>query len=214
MASGDGAQRSSADADDGLGDHERTGARAGGGLRFRDVSAAPSESRRPAADPPRPTPPADGSPGALVRWTVDVVNSHDVESLRQVWAPDIRQRFPTRTVRGADDLARYWGGVFAAVPDVTLTIEGLVEGEAEVFMRWRLSGHHTGAEWEGVAPSGARLDLDGMNHFTVADGRITSNFVVFDQMQFARQIGLLPADGSRLDVGLKWAYNALQRRRG
>jgi hypothetical protein len=33
-------------------------------------------------------------------------------------------------------------------------------------------------------------------------------------MQFARQIGLMPADGSRLDAGLKWAYNAVQRRRG
>ena len=141
-----------------------------------------------------------------------MVNSHDAESLRQVWAPDVRQRFPMRTVRGVDDLARWWADLFAAVPDVTLTIEGMAEGEGEVFLRWRLTGHHTGADWEGIAASGARHDLDGMDHFTVEDGRITSNFVVFDQMQFARQVGLLPADGSRLDVGLKWAYNTLRRR--
>ncbi|WP_345419595.1 ester cyclase [Actinomycetospora chlora] len=170
-----------------------------------------------AAGPPSPTAPANASPGALVRWTVDVINAHDAEALRQVYGPSVRARFPMRTVRGADDLVAWWGTVFAAVPDLAMTIEGMAENggreSGEVFLRWRLAGHHTGGEWEGIAPTGARVDLDGMDHFVVADGRIASNFVVFDQMQFARQVGLLPADGSRLDVGLKSAFNALARRR-
>ncbi|GLZ49203.1 hypothetical protein Acsp06_53880 [Actinomycetospora sp. NBRC 106375] len=174
-------------------------------------------TRTPAPDPPRPTPPADASPGALVRWTIDVINAHDAAALRQVFSADTRERFPNRTVRGADDLVAWWEGVFAAVPDLAMTIEGLSENPAEdggeVFLRWRLSGHHTGGEWEGIAPTGARVDLDGMDHVVVADGRVISNFVIFDQMQFARQVGLLPADGSRLDVGLKSAFNVLARRR-
>ena len=28
------------------------------------------------------------------------------------------------------------------------------------------------------------------------DGRTVSNFVVFDQLQFARQVGLVPEDGA------------------
>nr|WP_279323369.1 ester cyclase [Actinomycetospora cinnamomea] len=150
-----------------------------------------------------------------MRWTVDVINSHDAEALRQVFGPETYERLPPRTVRGADALVAWWADVFTALPDLTMTIVGLAENadEGEVFLRWRLTGTHTGGDWEGIAPSGARIDLDGMDHFTVTDGRIASNFVVFDQMQFARQIGLLPADGSRVDVGLKWAYNAWQRRR-
>ena len=163
--------------------------------------------------PPRPTPPADASPGALLRWTIDVINAHDAAALRQVFSAESRERFPTRTVRGADDLVAWWEGVFAAVPDLALTIEGMAENGDQVFLRWRLSGHHTGAEWEGIAPTGARVDLDGMDHVVVADGLVVSNFVIFDQMQFARQVGLLPADGSRLDVGLRSAFNALARRR-
>jgi predicted ester cyclase len=184
----------------------REGAPTGRRLRSGSVSAEP-------ADPPRPTPPADASPGALVRWTIDVINSHDAEALRQVYAPSIRARFPTRTVRGADDLVTWWQGVLRAVPDVAGMAENGDRDSGEVFLRWRLAGHHTGGEWEGIAPTGARVDLDGMDHFVIADGRVASNFVVFDQMQFARQIGLLPADGSRLDVGLKTAFNALARRR-
>lgn len=164
-------------------------------------------------DPPSPTPPADASPGALVRWTINVINAHDAEALRQVFGPATRERFPMRTVRGADDLVSWWAAVFTAVPDLTMSIEAMAENGGAVFLRWRLSGHHTGGEWEGVAPTGARLDLDGMDHFVVEDGRIASNFVIFDQMQFARQVGLLPADGSRVDVGLKRAFNVLARRR-
>ena len=174
-------------------------------------------SSAPAPDPPRPTPPTGASPGALVRWTVDVVNAHDAEALRQVYAPAIRARFPMRTVRSADELVAWWSGVFAAVPDLALTIQGLAESgtreDGEVFLRWRLTGHHSGAEWEGIEATGASVDLDGMDHFVVADGVLASNFVVFDQMQFARQIGLLPPAGSRLDVGLKRGFNALARRR-
>jgi predicted ester cyclase len=148
-----------------------------------------------------------------MRWIIDVINAHDAEALRQVFTPETYERFPMRTVRGVDALVAWWNGVFAAVPDLTMTIEAMAEGEGEVFLRWRLSGHHTGGDWEGIAPTGAHVDLDGMDHVVVADGRIASNFVVFDQMQFARQIGLLPADGSRVDVGLKYAFNLLARRR-
>ena len=152
-----------------------------------------------------------------MRWTINVINAHDAEALRQVFGPATRERFPMRTVRGVDDLVHWWTALFAAVPDLTMTIEGMAENgtrdSGEVFLRWRLSGHHTGGEWEGIAPTGAHVDLDGMDHFVVEDGHVVSNFVVFDQVQFARQIGLLPAAGSRVDVGLKQAFNLLARRR-
>jgi hypothetical protein len=45
----------------------------------------------------------------------------------------------------------------------------------------------------------------------VRDGEVISNSVVFDQMQYARQIGLLPADGSAADKALKGAFNARTR---
>ena len=38
-----------------------------------------------------------------------------------------------------------------------------------------------------------------------------SNTVVFDQMTFARQVGLLPPDGSGADKALKAAFNAKTR---
>jgi hypothetical protein len=39
------------------------------------------------------------------------------------------------------------------------------------------------------------------------DGRIVSNFVVFDQMQYSRQLGILPAQDSVGDKAMKSAFN-------
>ena len=52
-----------------------------------------------------------------------------------------------------------------------------------------------------------------MDHVTIIDGTIASNVVVYDQMQLARQLGLVPTEGSRMDVALKYAHNLRTRMR-
>jgi steroid delta-isomerase-like uncharacterized protein len=178
------------------------------------MSATPGAASESAAGPPAPTPPTGGSPGDVVRWTFDILNSHQTAPLQAVWSDDTRERFPTETVHGGTAIAAWFEAMFRAMPDFTLTMQSMAEDGEEVFVRWRLTGTHTGAELQGIAPTGARIDVDGVDDFVVRDGRIVSNFVIYDQMQFARQIGLLPADGSRLDLGLKGAFNLLGRLRG
>ena len=167
-----------------------------------------------AADPPAPRPPETGGPGATVRWLFDILNTHHAPTLRAVLSDTTRERFPTETRHGADRIVDWFEGLFAALPDLTMTIQGMAEQGETVFVRWRLTGTHTGAEFEGIAPTGKRIDLDGVDHFVLSDGVVVSNFVIFDQMQFARQLGLLPTAGSRVDIALRRGFNALLRARG
>lgn len=169
------------------------------------MSAAPA--------PPRPVPPTEGGPEALVRWIVDVLNRHDPEAYRQVLAPDAVERLPSRTLHGADAIVAYVHELFGAVPDATFTLLGLAGAGEEVLVRWRLTGTHSGGELEGFEPTGRPIDIDGAGHYTVHDGRVASSFVVLDRLQLARQLGLVPEEGSRLEVGLRAAVNALTRRR-
>ena len=60
----------------------------------------------------------------------------------------------------------------------------------------------------GIQPTHKRLEIDGMDHFVIRDGTIVSNFVVFDQLQYARQIGMMPPERSSADKALKGAFNA------
>ena len=70
---------------------------------------------------------------------------------------------------------------------------------------------HAGGPDPGLDGTGKRLELDGADHFTVRDGKIASNFVIFDQMQWARHIGLMPPEGSTPDKAIKAAFNAKTR---
>ena len=170
-------------------------------------------SRAPAG-PPAPTPPGtDASPTTVVRWVVDILNTHRSGPLRDVLTASSRLRLPDATHRGVEEILGFWDGLFAAVPDLTVTMQAVAEQDETVFVRWTLTGTHSGAAWAGIAPTGAHLDLDGIDHVTVAEGRITSDFVVVDRLQVARQLGLAPAEGSRLDVALRRGRGVLARLR-
>jgi hypothetical protein len=91
-----------------------------------------------------------------------------------------------------------------------MEVVAIAEQGDDVFVHWQLTGTHSGT-FQGIDATGRRIALDGIDHFVVRDGRVVSNFVVFDQMQFARAIGMLPPDGSRADRAMKAAFNARSR---
>lgn len=139
------------------------------------------------------------------------LNQRDANALVQYWAEDVVEQMPVGTYRGQREVRDYFAGVFAALPDFHIearTIAG--EGET-VFVRWHISGTFTGAKWMGIEPTGTPIALDGFDCFTVRNGRIESNFVVFDQLSFARQIGMLPEQGTAADKAMLAAFNVKTR---
>jgi|SRR4051794_36310721 steroid delta-isomerase-like uncharacterized protein len=147
----------------------------------------------------------------VVQRVFDAINAHDVGALREVWASDVNERLPDKTCHGPDELAEHFTGLFAAMPDFHMeVVQTLEEGET-VYARWVLTGNHTGGPFSGIERTGASIRLDGMDQFTIRDGKVASNFVVFDQMEVGRQLGLLPPDGSAADRALKAAFNAKTR---
>ena len=116
-------------------------------------------------------------------------------------------RFPDRTCRGVDEVAGYFEDTFAALPDMRLEVVSIVEQGDDVFAQWRLTGTHNGPV-QGIEGTGKPIELDGVDHFVLRDGRIVSNFVIFDQMQYSRQLGILPAQDSAADKAMKSVFNA------
>ena len=145
----------------------------------------------------------------LVRSTIDAINDHDVTRLRTFWTAETVERFPDRTCTGPDEIGAYFQDLFDAVPDVRMEILGIAENGETVLLHWRATGTHTGGPFAGINVTGKRIEVDGMDQFTVRDDKIVSNFVVFDQMQFGRQLGMMPADGSGADRAMKAAFNGV-----
>ena len=80
------------------------------------------------------------------------------------------------------------------------------EGD-DVFVHWQITGRHDGRVG-GLEPTGKPVVVDGIDHFVVRDGKVVSNFVVFDQLQIARQVGFIPPEGSLGDRVAKGLFNA------
>jgi predicted ester cyclase len=157
------------------------------------------------------TPPTGVSNGELVRWSFERLNERDLDALGRFWGPDTVERLPTGTLHGTAEIAAYFAEGFAALPDWHMEVLTIAEQGDDVFVHWKLTGTHSGGTFQGIAPTGKRIALDGMDHFVLRDGAVVSNFVAFDQMQFARAIGMLPPDGSRADKAVKAVFNARSR---
>jgi ketosteroid isomerase-like protein len=156
-------------------------------------------------------PPTQVSNAELVRWAFDMLNRGDLDALEQIWTEDTVERFPDRTCRGLEEIKAYFQDVIAGYGEGWgIEVIALAEEGDDVFVHWRITGTHTAA-LAGIEPTGRPVVLDGIDHFVVRDGKVASNFVVFDQMQAARQMGLMPEDGSASDKAMKGLFNARTR---
>lgn len=160
-----------------------------------------------------PSPPTEATPTELVLWAFDRLNEHDVASIRRFWTEATVEDFPTGVVTGQQAIAEYFQSVFDALEGFHLQVVKAVGDETDVFVHWHLTGRHT-AEFMGVAATGKPIDLHGMDHFVIRDGVVVHNTVRYDQLDFARQLGMMPADGSAPDRAMKKLFNARTRAAG
>ncbi|GGO92066.1 ester cyclase [Wenjunlia tyrosinilytica] len=78
----------------------------------------------------------------------------------------------------------------AAVPDLSVEITELIVGRDKVTTRLHLHGHFTGT-FQGVEGKGQVVDFPAIDVLTVADGRISTNAHLEDNLTFLKQLGIV-----------------------
>jgi hypothetical protein len=79
----------------------------------------------------------------------------------------------------------------------------------QVAVRWRAAGTFSGtAKFQGLAPNGRPIELEGADVLTVEDGEIVSNNAYTNGVVFAQQVGALPPSGSAAERAMAAAFNA------
>ena len=63
-----------------------------------------------------------------------------------------------------------------------------------VATRWRARGTHQG-ELMGVAPTGNRVEITGIQISRISGGKIAEEWVNYDAMSMMQQIGAIPSPG-------------------
>jgi steroid delta-isomerase-like uncharacterized protein len=114
-----------------------------------------------------------------------------------------------KSVCGKDALAAFFRGLFAAFPDWTLEIEQTVDdGDSRVVVQWTAHGTFNGASWQGIEPTGSKVTVHGVDIISIdRNGKVDQNTVYYDLAAIARQVGMLPREGSTAERAVLAAFN-------
>jgi steroid delta-isomerase-like uncharacterized protein len=146
-------------------------------------------------------------------------NGCDTDAMAQLVTEDIVWADPAlpEPARGIGAVQEFMRTSFRAFPDLhfgepqppVLAMSGDV-----VLWRWYMEGTQRGPiEPPGFAATGRRMRVDGVDEWTMRDGRISLYRAFYDMNDVARQLGIVPAPGSAAERGMV-ALQRLQARLG
>ena len=119
----------------------------------------------------------------LSNRVAQAISEGDLEALDELMVPEIAEEFK----RDVAEIRR-------AFPDYAGTnVEQIAEGE-EVANRFVFLGTHLG-EFEGVNPTGRRVEFVGHSIDRVVEGKIVESWVELDMLGVMRQLGAEPEPG-------------------
>ena len=150
-----------------------------------------------------------------VRSYFDAVIARDPDAMAEHWAEDgIEEILPVGIFRGPAEVKEWFTELFTAVPDFDMTIDRVLAHENNVLVQWRASGDFTGGPLMGIEPTGKRVELRGLDWLEVEGDRVVRNTAFADGAALARDMGMLPPQGSAAEKAMFGAFNAFTKARG
>jgi len=143
------------------------------------------------------------------------VADRDPDAMASHWHADgVGDLVPLGPLRGPGGVRSFFSELFTALPDLEFVVTQMVIDSQGAAVQWRMRGTFDGAAFQGLEPTGRRIDLRGCDCMEVDDdGLITSNVAYYDGAAFARQIGMLPAQDSGADRVMRAGLNTVTRLR-
>jgi hydroxyacylglutathione hydrolase len=150
---------------------------------------------------------------SIARRYFAAIDTHDLEQAVALWADGGRENVRGQVdVLAPEGVREFIGGLINAVPDLRMEVVSTTTEADRCGVQWRLTGTFAGpGGFAGVAPTGSPIELEGFDLITVRDGLIQSNDAFSDSTTFARQIGMLPPQGSSAEQRMTGAFNAKTR---
>jgi steroid delta-isomerase-like uncharacterized protein len=126
------------------------------------------------------------------RWTNDALDSHTLDRLDQIVAPDVVHHAGLFVDEiGRDQLKKDLAALIAAFPDVRFTADVVVADEDGAAVRWTGRGTHEGT-LQGIAPTGRSVAFTGINVYRIACSQIVEGWSEPDALGLLQQLGVVP----------------------
>ncbi len=154
--------------------------------------------------------PAKRSAKQVATAYFEAIAAKDLDAMVEVWAPGgIDHFYGMADLPAPDGIRQFFSEMFAAIPDFSMSVTDMVAYGDKAAVRWTATGTFNGkGRFQGIAPTGASVSLEGLDLFTIEDGLIQENFAYTNGMEMARQMGIMPPLGSAQDRAMLGAMNA------
>jgi predicted ester cyclase len=153
-------------------------------------------------------------PALVARRYFDAISRRDLDAAEAAWLPGgIDHLIPVGELEVPTAWRPYFERLFAAFPDFTYEVLDTLSDGARAVVKWRASGHFTGAPFEGIRATGVQAEITGLDLVDVDGDRVARIESYWDDASITRQLGLLPARGSRQERLLVSLFNLRSRLR-
>lgn len=149
------------------------------------------------------------SPADLMEKSFTAVANKDLFGMGTLRTEDVVEDFVVLgPVRGKQAVLAFFAELFAALPDMQFTTERIMGVDANTAVgQWTIKGTFAGGTFQGIEPTGRVVEISGIDVMEFEDGLLRHNTIYYDGLAFARQIGMLPAEGSRSDRAMLKTFN-------
>ena len=137
--------------------------------------------------------PAAVPASAVAEEFMGVLERRDWDGLRRVCAPGYVHHAPRVPAADLDTYIKTIQVLFAAFPDLAVTVAAVIEAGEFVTLRYVVRGTHRGP-WAGLAPTGRAVSFMVLGLVRVVGGRLVEGWFEFDSGGIAEQLtGPVPA---------------------
>lgn len=151
--------------------------------------------------------------GSIARAYFEAIAERDLDAMTSFYEPGGTGELHGLVELTAPDSYRAWfGNLFAAFPDFHFEILAVVAEGDRAAVHWHATGTFDGeVRFEGLDPTGARIDLTGCDLLTIRNGKIQRNDAYLNGAQMAQQLGAMPPAGSLPERAMLAALNLKTR---
>jgi steroid delta-isomerase-like uncharacterized protein len=153
--------------------------------------------------------PKAAAPVQVAQSIFDALGARDLDTAMSYVAEDAVDFFVAiGEFAGRVAIRGFFDELLNAFPDFAITVERIVGDDATAVVQWRALGTFTGGRFQGIEPTRRSVEIRGVDVLEIEGGAVRRNTIYYDGASFARQVGLLPTQGSGADRALVSAINA------
>jgi steroid delta-isomerase-like uncharacterized protein len=122
-------------------------------------------------------------------WDV-AINQGNISILDEAYAPDVVLHTVPET-KGLANAKAYYANYVTGFTDREFTVKETFAQGNKLTKYWIFKGKHTG-DFFGIPATGKTINVEGCTIATIVNGKITEERDFFDNLEFLRQLGLMP----------------------